>query len=326
MPAFAQTAEKLRQELEAQKAINEELRQRLEDLERRTSGAQPAPVLRVPERRLDVIEPETTEETTAIREALVQKGLVLLPVGSFRLAPGFDWTHSGADTTRTRSDLYTLNLTLHAGLPWGMMLTANAPYSHRNTSIGSNSGAGDASIGLSKGLSTESDLLPSFVIGVNYRAKNGKDPFGAIPIGFGFPVVSASVSAVKRHAPAVLYAGLAYSHPLEERVNEDNLFGQPHFGGRIAPGNAWSYRLGASLVTTPDLTLDASISGSFVDGTEVRPDSGSPFSSARATTAFLNFGGSFLLGRHFSLLLSGSAGATKDSPDYMFSIALPYRF
>jgi hypothetical protein len=325
-PAIAQGEDELRQQLKAQKALNEQLRKRVEELERRLSGAPPAPALQPLEQRPALVEAETTETRTAIEEALVAKGLVLLPPGSFSLAPGFGWTHSGADAIHTRSDTYTGSLSVQAGLPLGMMLSAYAPYVHRSTSIGSNSGIGDVSLGLSKKLNNESDRLPAFIASLNYFDDNGDDPFKPVPIGSGFRAANVSLSALKRIEPVALYGGLSYTHAFARNVNADNLLGESTFSGRIDPGDAWGYRFGASLAATPEITLDASLSGAFVRGTDVRSDAAGSFTLPKSTIALVNLGAGFILSRNLSLLISTSAGATDDSPDFIFSASLPYRF
>jgi hypothetical protein len=329
-PAIAQSEDELRQQLGAQKALNEQLRKRVEELERRLSGAPPAPALQALEQRPALVEAETetetTETTTAIEEALVAKGLVLLPPGSFRLAPGFGWTHSGSSAIHTRSDTYTGSLSVQAGLPLGMMLSAYAPYVHRNTSIGSNSGIGDVSLGLSKKLNNESDRLPAFIASLNYFNDNGADSFKPVPIGSGFRAANVSLSALKRMEPVALYGGLAYTHAFARDVNADNLLGESTFHGRIDPGDAWSYRFGVSLAATPEITLDASLSGAFIRGTDVRSDAAGSFTLPKSTIVMVNLGAGFILARNLSLLISASAGATDNSPDFIFSASLPYRF
>jgi hypothetical protein len=325
-PAGAQTADELRQQLEAQKAINEQLRKRVEELERRVAGAPPAPSLQPLERRPSGTEPEMATSTTAIEEALVAKGLVLLRPGTFRLAPGFTWVHDGADALRTRSDTYSASVTADVGLPLDMMFSANLPYVRRSTSIGSNSGAGDFSLALSKQLVDESNGTPSLVASLSYLHNSGKDPFRAVPIGFGFRTLAGTLAALKRIDPVAVYGSLSYVHPYPRNVSEDNLLGEARFTGRIAPGSAWGYRFGASLAATPDITFDASLSGAFARGTEVRSNALGNYTQPKSTTALINLGAGFLLTRHLSLLLSASAGATKDSPDFIFSVTLPYRF
>jgi hypothetical protein len=321
--AFAQREDELMQQLEAQKALNARLRQRIEELERASAGLPSAPALRPPQPRPPAPEPEAT---TAIEEALVARGLVLLPLGSFRAAPGFTWQHAGTDALRTRSDTYAGSLSLQAGLPFGMMASAHLPYVHRRTSIGSNSGPGDFSLGLSKTLKDETDRSPALIASVNYLHDSGDDPFGAIPLGSGFRAVTLGLSALKRVEPVALFGGASYTHAQSRNVIEEGLFGASTFDGQIEPGDAWSYRFGASLAATPEITLDASLSGAFLEGARVRSDAAGSFKLPKSTVALINLGAGFTLGRNLSLLISASAGTTDDSPDFIFSASLPYRF
>ncbi len=325
-PVCAETADELRQQLEAQKALNAQLRQRVAALESQLAGAQPQPALRAPESRAPVIEPDSPEATTAIEEALVSRGLILLPSGAFRVTPRFTWVHSGSDNYRDRSDSYIGSLGGQAGLPWGMAFSASIPYTHRNTSIGSNSGVGDLVLELAKKLNNETQHLPSFVAALSYSHDNGDDAFEPVPISYGFRSVAGSLSALKRLDPVALYGGLAYSHAYSKHVRADNLLGERPFSGRIAPGDSWAYRLGASLAATPDISLDASLSGAFIEGADIHSSATGKRTLSRATIASLNLGATFMLSRDLALQLSASAGATDDSPDYSFSVALPYRF
>jgi hypothetical protein len=325
-PAAAQTEAELRQQLEAQKALNEQLRKRVDDLERQLAGAPPVRALRPVERPSTATEPESAQSATAIEEALVDKGLLLLPSGTFRLSPGISWVHTGSAATGSRSDTYAGSLSVQVGLPRGMMLSASAPYVHRDTSIGSNSGVGDFSLGLSKKLNNETERFPALVASLSYSHDNGKDPFKPVSIGAGFRYLNASLLALKRVDPVALYGTLSYSHGYSRTVNADNLFGESRFNGRVAPGAAWNYRLGASLAATPEISLDASVSGAFVDGVAVRSDATGNAKLPRSTIAFINLGAGFILTKQLSLLISASAGATKDSPDFIFSTSLAYRF
>jgi hypothetical protein len=325
-PAAAQTEAELRQQLEAQKALNEQLRKRVDDLERQLSGAPPVRALRPVERPATATEPETAESVTAIEEALVEKGLLLLPAGAFRFSPGISWVHSGAAVNGSRSDTYVGTLAIQVGLPRGMMLSASAPYVHRDTSIGSNTGVGDFSLGVSKKLNNETERVPALVASLGYSHDNGKDPFQPISIGSGFRYLSATLLALKRIDPVALYGSLSYSHGFSRNVSADNLFGEPRFRGRVAPGAAWSYRLGTSLAATPDISLDASVLGAFVEGATVRSDAMGTAKLARSTIALINLGAGFILTRQLSLFMSWSAGTTQDSPDFIFSTNLAYRF
>jgi len=324
--AVAQTEQELLQQLEAQKALNAQLRQRVAALERQLAGSAPVPALRPLETPPASTETETAQAATAIEEALLSKGLVLLPPGSYRGTPRLTWVHTGSDRYRARSDSYTGSLSGQVGLPYGMMLSAYLPYSYRDTSSGSNDGVGDFSLELAKKLNNETDGLPSFVASLSYSHDNGDDPFGPVPIGYGFRSLGASLSALKRIEPVALYGSAGYVHSFSKHVSADDLLGESRFSGRIYPGDAWIYRLGASLSATPEITLDASLSGAFIEGTRVHSERFGNYSLSRATVASFNLGAAVILTRDLALLLSASAGVTDDSPDFIFSIALPYRF
>lgn len=325
-PTFAETTDELRQQLEAQKALNAQLRQRVLSLERQLAGGEQPPALNATANVAPLIEPDSAEATTAIEEALVARGLVLLPSGTFRVTPKFSWVHSGADRYRDRSDSYIGSLGGQAGLPWGMMFSASIPYTHRSTSIGSNSGVGDVVLELAKKLNNETERLPSFLVSLSYAHDNGDDPFEPVPVSYGFRSVTGSLSALKRFDPVALYGGLAYSHAFSKNVRADDLLGERPFSGRIEPGDSWAFRLGASLAATPDISLDTSLSWAFIEGATVDSDATGKRRLSRATVAALNLGATFMLTRDLALQLSAAAGATDDSPDYSFSIALPYRF
>jgi hypothetical protein len=324
--AAAETEIELRQQLDAQKAINEQLRRRVEELEGQHTLVPPVHSLRILEQRPSALDPETPEQTTAIEEALIARRLALLPAGSLRVAPGFGWAHSGASALNTRSENYTASLTLQAGLPFGLMLTANAPYTHRSTPSGSNSGPGDLFLSLTKQVANESHDMPSLVTSIDYYANTGKDPLTPIPIGFGFPALGGSILGLKRVDPLALYASVSYLHPFARDVSASNFLGESSFTGRIAPGDTWGYRLGVSLAATPEITLDTSLSGAFIGGTNVDSNSRGNFKPPNSTLGFFNLGAGFVLSKRLSLLVNASAGVTEASPDLALSVSLPYRF
>ncbi len=147
-------------------------------------------------------------DNTAIEQALVSRGLVLLPQGTFRLTPAASWSHSGANTSS--QDAYALSLTVEAGLPWGLAASVNLPYLQiKDASNGSNRGLSDVSFSLAKKLTNDWDGMPSLVARAGYTHDTGKDAFGLVPIGSGFRSYSAGLSAVKRLEPVVVYGSVA---------------------------------------------------------------------------------------------------------------------
>ncbi|MDB5808451.1 MAG: hypothetical protein JWN94_573 [Betaproteobacteria bacterium] len=319
----------LRQQLEAQKAINEQLIRRIRELEAQAGGSPVAPPglrERIAKSGAgdDVLDlPETT---TAIQEALGTRGLVLLPAGSYRVIPGLSWGHTGSDFIGTRTDSYAASVTMQAGLPWDLMLTASAPYLHRSTSAGSNSGISDWSIGLAKTLTVESDGRPSVVASVNYVDNNGRTPFAQVPIGYGFPVAAGRLSAVKRFDPVAVYGDVSFAHPFARDVSAPNLLAEANFAGRISPGNTISIGGGASLAVTPAINFDAGLSMAFKQGARIHSRANGDSTQPRSTIGMFTAGAAFVLSRRLSLILGAGTGITADAPDFFFSVALPYRF
>jgi hypothetical protein len=88
----------LRQQLAAQKAINAQLRARVDALERQLAAGKPGsgPVVLGLDANAAKPPVESDVANTAIEEALVSKGLVLLPTGTFRFTPGATWSHDGS--------------------------------------------------------------------------------------------------------------------------------------------------------------------------------------------------------------------------------------
>ncbi len=315
----------LRQELAAQKAINAQLRQRLDQLERQlsTDTGRSAGLVQAaldPNAPKPPADPQSDSANTAIEQALVSRGLVLLPQGTFRLTPSASWSNTSSQ------DSYALALTVEAGLPWGMAAAVNIPYLQvEHASYGSNRGLGDVSFSLAKKLTNDLDGLPSLVAYADYTQDTGRDAFGFVPIGSGFRSYSAGLSAVKRLQPVAVYGSLTYIHPVAQSLSIQGgaLNG---FNGRITPGSGYATRMGVSLAATPAVSLDAGLSFSFWDRTRFEPMVGAANEGSRATVGYLNLGADFLLSKDFSLSVSAAAGVTKDASPFVLSVALPYRF
>ncbi len=319
----------LRQELAAQNAINGQLRQRLDQLERqlstdtgRSGGLVQAAL--DPNAPKPPADPQSDSANTAIEQALVSRGLVLLPQGAFRLTPAASWSHSGANTSS--QDAYAISLTAEAGLPWGLAASVNVPYLQvEHASYGTNRGLGDVSFSLAKHLTNDLDGMPSLVARADYTHDTGKDAFGFVPIGSGFRSYSAGLSAVKRLEPVAVYGSLTYIHTVAQSLSIQG-GSQSGFRGRIAPGSGYATEMGVSLAATPAVSLDAGLSFSFWDRTRFEPMGNAAYEGSRATVGYLNLGAGFLLRKDLFLSVSAAAGVTKDASPFVLSVALPYRF
>lgn len=336
-PVFAQDTvankpetevELLRAQLAARQAINEELARRISSLEQQLVGQTktPGPV----SSGLDGNFPKPSadaprgEAITAIEEALVSKGLTLMLSGSLRATSSISWAHSGSGANR--ADSAALGVTLETGLPGGMAASVSAPYLWRGLASGTNNGLGDPSISIAKKLTGESGAIPSIILRMSYTHDSGKDPFTLPAVASGFRAVGVSLSAAKRFDPVVLYGSVSYGHAFPKAVTlRDKATGAVLFQGRIAPGDAYAVGMGMSLAATPEIALDAGLSFSFANSS--RFDSfNTAVSPGRSIAGYLNLGTSILLTKNMSLSIGAAAGVTRDASDFVFSVALPYRF
>jgi hypothetical protein len=324
----AQTPEELRQQLDAQTAINEQLRRRVQELEDQLSGSggTRAPALQVPDFARDAYAVSDTT-LSAIEETLTARGLVLIAPGSYRLGLGIDQFQDGSEGFGTKREATITSITGQAGLPFGLMLTASLPYEFHNNSTGSNKGVGDFSVALSKQLSNEGDRMPMFIASLGHSHDNGEDPFEINRIGYGFKTNNAGLAALKTFDPVVVYGRLGYTQvEAADITGVSMLTGQEAVLGRVRPGDSWNYRLGTSLAVTPTINFDAAVSGFRQERTTGFYEIGGDFTSPRVSSAYLHLGAGFVLSRNYSLIVTATAGLTGDSADYIFSLYIPRRF
>jgi hypothetical protein len=329
-PAAAATSEveQLRSQLNAQIAINQQLRNRLENLQRRLAIVQRPdgslePALD-PQAAKPPVELENKDANSALEQALGAKGLELLPTGSFRVTPGLAFAVAGSGANRI--DSQSASVAVDAGLPFGMMASARVPYVWRDADFGSNRGTGDVSLSLSKRFINETDTMPSLIGRLGYTHNNGRDAFEAIPIGGGFRAVDVSLSALKRLDPLVVYGTVSYAHSKPENATVHAANGTPVFQGRIAPGNSTGLSGGISLAATPDVSLDAGLAFNFFRDTRFAPTVGGPFDTPRHSEGYLTLGTGFVIRKNLFLTLNAAAGVTSEANKFIFSVAVPYRF
>ena len=309
-------AETLRKQLAAQQAINQQLKQRVEALEREIAANRKSegPLIV----GLDASAPPAREipqssdaPISAIEEALGEKGLVLLPTGMYRLTPSVSWAHGGRGINRV--DSYAMGLSIEAGLPMGMSVALRQSYAWIDTEFESRSGRGNTSVSLAKKLNNETDSMPSFVARLGYAHDNGDTD-----ITDGFKAYSAGISAVKRADPLVFYGGASYVYrPSEFRVSQNDT------SIRVELGETYGLNMGVSLAATPDVSLDAGLSFAFTKNVKV---DGAPIAGTRSTAGYIDLGTGIRLTRNLFLSLSAAAGVTDDAADFIFSVSLPYRF
>jgi hypothetical protein len=303
------------------------LRKRIEQLEQQLSAAGQGTVTQPSLDRYaakPVAAVESEAATTALEQALIDKGLVLLAPGQFRVTPSASWGHSGSSGNTL--DTYAFAMRGEAGLPWGMAAGVFAPYvyAHQDT-YGSNDGWGDVTFSLSKTLTAETESVPSLVARLDYTHDTGRAPFAWAAIGSGFEAFTATISALKRYEPVAIYGNLSYQHSLSRTVTIDQgpLAG---FQGKVSPGDGYGARMGLSLAATPEIALDSTLTFNFYNPTRFQPTNGPSYEGARSTVGYISLIAGFLLAKNLFLSVTAAAGVTKDASDFVFSVALPYTF
>ena len=316
----AESIEDLQKQLEAQKQINELLKQRIQKLEQLLAEKQGETSVALSAKPFDESEtvPERRtgdpEERRALERALVQRGLAILPSGQWELTPGLSWLHSGSDLIHTRRDDYLATLEARAGLPWGTMVGVGLPYYIKaDRESGDNSGFGDLSLRVWKQLLAQSDSTPSLVGSLAYLAPTGEDPDEPVPLGSHYHRLGLKLNLSKSIDPLVLYGDLSYSYSFSKDID----------GIDYRPGDSIGIRGGTSLAITPSITGNLGLSFSFVDEFEI---DGRKLDGSAQTIGLLEIGMGFTLSKRYFLSITSDIGITDDAPDYSLALSLPIRF
>src|SRR5439155_175072 len=126
-PVLGQSVEELQRRLADKEAENQQLRQRVEILERevtprRIAQARPAPVA------ADAGAEDEEDSNRALERALVRERGLLLSPGVYEIEPNFVYSHTNIASAAFLRDSYGPGLALRAGLPWRSQLELTVPY------------------------------------------------------------------------------------------------------------------------------------------------------------------------------------------------------
>jgi len=316
----AEDLQRVQQKFEAQKSINQQLRQRIADLEQQVKVeglASTSPALD-PNSKLP--RPDNSEEdNSAIERALLVKQLAILPPWAIQVTPSTTWIHTGSESNRF--DVIEQSLQISAGLPFAMEASLSVPYvwgfRQANPSF---EGIGNVSISLAKELFSGTDVWPVIVAQGSYAFKTNNDPFTREATGSPFGNVTGSLSAIKRISPVAIYGRLFYSHLLDQTYDTDA------YQGRIRPGNSYGANMGVSLAATPTVSLDMGAAFNFYDRAQFQPFNRAAFFSDQATAGYFTMGAGLAITRQVFLNVSASAGVTKDASDLVLNVSIPFRF
>jgi hypothetical protein len=326
-------------QIDSRDTLIDELRRRVDALEKRVNEPPPAPPAapQAPPAKPPAQESaEKDESARALERALVREGGLVLPAGTFEVDPRLQYTYRGSDALGivniggvaqvAEQDLkrneVEASLGIRVGLPWSSQVELRLPYVwlHQNRAIGSTqseservSGGGDVELGFDKQLLTERGARPSVLASLNWKTASGRHEFGRLSPGSGFHQLQAAATAVKRQDPLVFFGSLSYTAALERTRG----------GSDVDPGDAIGIKAGALLAASPETSLRAGFELSRFGRTEI---GGRDAAGSDATVAMLDLGFASLISRRVLLDLQLAVGLTPDSPDFQLRLSLPIRF
>lgn len=278
---------------------------------------------------------EVDEEAAerALERALVLTGALLLPFGKADIQTSFDYIRSQDDVPSffseeekeviasqdVRSNIFIGNLLLRFGLPFDSQLEVGIPYRYAEQNVVTvergvgpevdfdaraktedhDSGFGDLSLGLAKGLLRERNWWPDLIGRVIWDTDSGG----------GFNELLASLTMAKRQDPLVFTGSAAYATTFEK--------------DGVILGDRLGFSVGALLAASPETSLRVVLNQTFVNELEVddRTISGSDL-----VAGTLNFGASSIIGHGKFLDLTTGIGLTDGAPDYSAGLSFSVRF
>jgi len=303
----AQSVDELQRLLRERDATIQQLKERVEALERQAAATRRSPAA---ERPADA---DDEEMDRALERTLVRQGGLVLRAGTYEIEPQLSYAH----WDKSRSALRRVTeaaVSFRAGLAWESQFQVRVPYAHVKTAAGSATDLGDIDFALSKQLTRDTGYWPGLIASLAWVSRTGRDGFdGGVPTGGGFNVVQAGLTGVKRHDPLVYYGGLSYASALSRQIS----------GIKVEPGDTLGVRLGSILAASPDTSVNVGLNLGFVrtarlDGQRV------PQSDTVLGTLQVGYG--TILTRRLLLNVSGDFRVTGNVPNFRLTATLPIRF
>jgi len=324
-------------------ALIDELRRRVEVLEKRLEEKPPQPPPPPPAAPKPAPKPAASEEAgrtdegaRALERTLARTGGLVLPKGTFEFEPRLQYAYRGFEGLRivtvdgiaqiapqdiSRNHLEA-SLALRAGLPWSMQAEIRVPYvwayEDRATLSASResertSGLGDIELALTTQFLDERRGRPALLGSLNWKSATGDHELGRLSPGSGFPQLQAALTAVMRQDPLVFLGTVSYAYVFErERGGTD-----------VDPGDSIGLKVGSILAASPETSLRAAFD--FTRSGRARVG-GSSAAGTDATVGILEIGLATLLTARSLLDVELGIGVTPDAPDFRVRLALPIRF
>jgi hypothetical protein len=342
-------AAEARGQTDARDALIEDLRQRIETLEKKLEQKPPPPAAApvpppspapaakpAPAPSASEDQAREDESARALERTLVREGGLVLPKGAIEVEPRLQYTYRGAEGLRiatlggvpqlvdqdVKRDDLEASLGVRVGLPGSFQAEVRLPYARlRETRVSASafseseraSGWGDLELGLTKQLIVADRGRLGVLGSLHWKSVSGQHELGRLSPGSGFPQLQAALTAVKRQDPLVFFATASYSR----------IFERQRSGVDVDPGDAIGIKAGTLLAASPDTSLRTALDLSRAGRTHV---AGTAVPGSDATVGLLELGLSTLLTRRTLLDVNVGIGITPDAPDFRVRLAVPIRF
>ena len=366
---------RIEQALRERDAIIRNLLERVQQLEDRlnavnTSSGTPARVARIAEttaapsasRVEAVVNNATYDETErrateALDQALVVRGGLLLPPGTFEIDNTTSYFSASSDhvtvdgfallpilvvgditSQRTREDILLPTFTTRLGLPKRFQMDFTVPYGYvlnrtvdalgKETSA-SQFGLGDIQAGISHQLTFEHGRTPDLLANVRFKSVTGTNSYDLASsqtnLGSGFYAVQGNLTAAKSSDPVVFFGNLSYTENLAGRhtvpANDPNNPGATMVG-HFRPGSSYGFQIGSILALNTETSMTLGWDQRFTRATQLN---GATLPGSYLVEGTLRLGTSYLYAPGRTIDLSFGVGLTPDTPNLQFSVGLPFR-
>lgn len=298
------------------------------------------------------------DATTALDQALIVRGGLLLPSGTMEIDNTASYFSASSDhltvngfalipvlvvgqiTSQQSRQSYLLpTFTTRLGLPHKFQMDFRIPYgleqiesvdANNNETSSRSFGLGDIAASVSKQITTEHGGMPDLVANVLFKSTTGKDSFNLqsseTALGTGFNAWQGNLTMAKSSDPVVFFGNLSYSANLS--ANHTISVTNPMTGSsatevaHIKQGNAVGFQIGSLLALNPETSLTMGWEQKFTRGTRIN---GVGVPSTSLVEGTLRFGMSYLYARGRTVDLSFGVGLTPSTPNLQFSVGLPFR-
>jgi hypothetical protein len=334
-------------ETDERDAVIEDLRRRIEQLEKRFEekpapppAPAPPPVAKPP---AAAPKPAASEEAgredeaaRALERTLVRQGGLVLAPGAREFDPGLQYSYRSFEGLRivtqggiaqvaeqdVKRDELEASVGLRLGLPRDFQIEVRVPFVALREDVvsagtlserSSTAGAGDLELALTKQLSRERGSRPSLLASLHWRVPSGRHQLGELSPGGGFHQLQGGLTAVKRQDPLVFFGTLSYAAVLKRTRD----------AAEVDPGDAIGMKFGTLLAASPETSLRAGIELSRSRRTKIND---APAPGTETTLGMLELGLATLLSPRTLFDFQFGVGLTRDAPDFRIRLSLPTRF